>query len=472
MTDGYFLGLDIGTSSVKGLLVEGTGRVVARASAAHPTTSPRPGWAEQELTSWQRGIATVVADLPPGVPIDAVAVVGHTPSLVLMDDHRRAVRPAAIWQDVRAEREAQELAAHFGDEQPLIGGRLPWNAAYLPAKLLRAVRDGLGAARWLLQPKDAVNLALTGLAATDIWSSKGLCRIDDGALVAALFDYCRAPGQLLPDRRQAWSVLGPVDAEGSRWSGLPEGTPVAVGWTDALAAMLGIGAFAEPSAFVLTGTSDIVGTTGTAGPVESLLYVPASCAPVSVTYGPTQSSGASVLWLADLLGRPVDELLVAAEQADVEQVPLFVPYLRGERAPIWRTDVRAGMTGLSAAAGIAEWSRSVLRGVAASDRHVLGAAGHRDEPVHVGGSSARAPVWRTVRGEMWGCDVVIHHEPDTTALGAAMLAAAAARRTDPAATSRLMAGPVETFPADLATRGLADDLFRRYLGLSEHLLDG
>jgi xylulokinase len=404
----------------------------------------------------------VVANLGRLGPIRAVAVAGHTPSLVPVGEDREETHPTLTWQDVRATKEAAELAEHFGPEQDLVGGRLPWSPAYLPAKLLWLARAGLRGTRHLLQPKDAINFCLTGVAATDIWSSKGLCRIDDGATVEALFEHAGVDPALLPRRCAPAEPLGAVDDVGAAWSGLPAGIPVGVGWSDALSGMLAVGAFTGPQAFVLTGTSDIAGASGPDRPTpDSLLHVPLSCAPLPVSYGPTQTSGSALLWLAELLNRPVSDVLAAGLEATGD-VPTFLPYLAGERAPLWRPDVRASLTGVAAGCGPAELARGVLRGVALSNRHVLEEAGLADEPVHIGGSSGQAPAWVRARLECLGADLAVHHEPDTSALGAAMLAAVAAGAGPVARVSARMAGAVTLHHPGADDRAAAHQRFARY----------
>lgn len=463
-----YLGLDLGTSSLKSLLITGTGEVLGRASAAYPTTTPAPHRAEQHLADWQGAVAAVVAELVPDGVVDAVGIAGHTPSLACLAPDRREVRPALIWSDLRAEAEAAELARQFGDEVPIVGGRLPWSAAYLPAKLLWLARAGLGSTRWLFQPKDAVNFALTGVAATDPWGSKGLNRIDDGSVVQPLFDHAGVPSEMLPPRHPAWARLGEVDRTGAGWSGLRAGTAVAVGWTDALAGMLGVGGFAEPRAFVLTGTSDIAGTTYPNPAAPSLLHVPESCAPLPVNYGPTQSSGASVLWLARLLGQTPAEVIASALNAQRPDTTTFVPYLAGERAPVWRTDVRAVFSGMSSDTLGPELARAVLRGVAASNRHVLTAAGHRGQPVHIGGASAQAAGWLAARHEMWGVDLVLHREPHTGALGAAILAAAADTDAPVSEISSRFAHDATVVAASTDDAATAATLYRDYQRAAEY----
>lgn len=466
-----WLGVDVGTSSVKALAVADDGTVLARGHAEHPTR--RAGdRVEQNPDDWVRGLAAVVAQCADaGIP-DGVAIVGHTPSLVLADSERRAVLACLTWQDVRAGDEARELSRDVGDARPAVGTDLPWGPSYLPAKLLWAARhapEALAEARWLLQPKDHVGYVLTGAAATDPWSSKGLCRVDAGAHpVAPVLAAAGVDAALLPPRRDPWSLLGHVDTAGAVASGLPAGLPVAVGWSDALAGMAGVGAFEEPSAFLLTGTSQIAGLTGAepAGPAP-LLTVPATCAPLPICYGPTQAGGAALAWAAALLGRTPDELVTLAMTADPAAVPRFLPYLDGERAPLWRPDVRGVLRDLDSAAGPAEIARAVMRGVALSTRHVLttaaDATGVPIGPVHVGGRSAARPEWTRVHLETLGRPLVAHREPETAALGAAVLAAAAATGDDLGTCSRRMGGRsgVRHPGADQLATG--DQLYRHYL---------
>lgn len=199
--------------------------------------------------------------------------------------------------------------------------------------------------------------------------------------------------------------------------------------------------------FVLTGTSDIAGIShrgddadrgdtadepdepddGTATTGEAVLHIPATCAPLPVRYGPTQASGASLVWLSHILGREPNEVARLSEQAHLEAVPRFLPYLDGERAPVWRPAARGVLQGLSLATGSAELARAVMRGVALSDRHVIETAirGKGFPEVHLGGSAAATREWVRVRVEAFGTLVHLHREPETAALGACVLAASA-----------------------------------------------
>jgi xylulokinase len=230
----------------------------------------------------------------------------------------------------------------------------------------------------------------------------------------------------------AWAWRGTVSGAAARRFGLPPGVPVCVGWSDALAQILAAGCFERGSGFVFSGTSAIVGAPA-AGRAAGLFSVPGSCAPAPLLYGPTQSSGASIAWVARLLGcRPADVPAIAA-RADAAGngargvLPAFVPYLSGERAPLWNADVRGLLLGLAAEHGPAEIARAVLTGTLLSARHVLdaveAATGSQIAEVEFTGRGAGDPAWEAIALETLGARVRFHSDPDLSARGAAMLAA-------------------------------------------------
>jgi xylulokinase len=194
--------------------------------------------------------------------------------------------------------------------------------------------------------------------------------------------------------------------------------------------MLRVGAFTRPSAFILTGTSDIVGQSfhGAAPDVPGLLSIPRECAPLAVTYGPTQSSGDAVDWLAKVLDKSVPELmLLPPAQPDAPAV--FVPYLRGERAPLWNAQVRAGFFGLSAEHAAGDLVEAVLQGISLGARQILEAAGTDESAeVHIAGVSASIERWTDARLQTLGRPLVRHSEDNASAVGAAILGAAATGR--------------------------------------------
>jgi xylulokinase len=472
MVVGHWLGLDFGTSSVKALLVAATGIVKARATMTYPSLHGSGGEAEQDpqdyLDAARRAIATCGAS---EVKLNGIGLAGQTPTLVLVGANGEAVRPALTWQDQRAAPEAQLLEGEFGSSERLFGTNLPWTAAYPPAKLLWLAQNeprSVLRTRWILQPKDFVGLRMTGCELSDPWSSKGICNIQTRKPAEELLHRVGWGTTVAPPLRQAWEQRGTITKRAAAEFGLPEGTPVAVGWSDALAAMLALGAFDEPIGFAISGTSSIVGmsVTGAVHSQPRLFYVPATCAPLGVLYGPTESSGASVEWLARLLRcEPREVLMLAASRPTSREAPVFVPYLAGERAPIWRTDVRSVLLGISVHDGPAELARAVVEGVCLSERHVLSVAeeylGTTADEVGVAGRGVSEPPWHEARLAVLARPVRLLGEPDASALGAAMLAAAAASGGDLSAV-RALRGELRTTSPSESDRESAERRFNAY----------
>jgi xylulokinase len=177
----HWLGLDLGTSSVKALLVSDTGVVAGRAHVRYPSAYGPRGEAEQDPQDYLEAARRAIWECGAAdTAVAGVGLAGQTPTLVLVDGAGVALRPALTWQDHRAETEARLLADELGPAETLVGTSLPWTAAYAPAKLLWLARNEpatVARARWVLQPKDFLGLRLTGSALSDPWSSKGLCNV-------------------------------------------------------------------------------------------------------------------------------------------------------------------------------------------------------------------------------------------------------------------------------------------------------
>jgi xylulokinase len=391
--------------------------------------------AEQDADDYVRSARLAIAQLGPlDGELRGIGLSGHTPSVVIVGADGRPLRPVLTWQDTRAEREAAELAAELGDPVPLVGTSLPWAASACPAKLRWLAEHEpslIDDTQWVLQPKDYVGLVLTGSAVSDPWSSKGLCHVGSRAPAAGVMAAVGWPTRVVPTIADGQASRGALTDAGTRLLGLPAaGAAVSVGWSDAMSGMLSVGALTNPSAFVLAGTSSIVGMSVDHAPADAhpLYVIPDTCAPRAVVYGPTQASGASIEWLARLFATTPDRV-VEAGSAAVGPIPTFVPYLAGERAPVWRTDVRAVFAGLDLAHGFEHLASAVMHGVAFGDRHVLDVAskfgGVVEGPVRLGGHTGADPRWYAARLRTLGAPILAFDDVDPASRGAAMLAMAA-----------------------------------------------
>lgn len=307
-----WLGLDVGTSSVKVVLLNARGSVLGRGSGSVQMLQVGPGRAEQRPQDYVHAAAKATQEACSAAGDERRFLKGiglPAPTLVVVDGEGDPVRPALSWQDTRAQRQAVALEQELGDPLPLVGTWLPWSASACPAKmrwLAEHEPETLRRARWLLQPKDYLGLVLTGSPLPDPWSSKGLCHVLTAAPAERGVEATGWPTSVVPPLAAAWSDRGPLTPAGACALGLDlPGVPVSVGASDAMAGMLALGVLTTPSSFVLAGTSSMAGTSVVAahGQAHPLYVVPTTCAPLTVIYGPTQSSGASLEWVGRLLGR-------------------------------------------------------------------------------------------------------------------------------------------------------------------------
>lgn len=273
---------------------------------------------------------------------------------------------------------------------------------------------------------------------------------------------------MVPPVAAAWSDRGMLTSRGARALGLHlPSVPVSVGSSDAMAGMLALGVLTTPSSFVLAGTSSMAGTSVAAAHEQAhpLYVVPTTCAPLTIVYGPTQSSGASVEWIGRLLGNTPDEVVDLARGARDGDRPIYVPHIAGERAPVWRSDVRGVLARLDGGDGPAELADAVLTGVALANRHVLETAARLvGEPlgsVRLGGHAGRDRRWWGVRIRTLGVDVEAVDDADPPSRGAAMLAMAASG-VDPRTAFEGLAAPVHRVPATAHDRRAAAELYADY----------
>lgn len=442
------VGVDLGTTSCKASAFRLDGELLGHGSAPCTLTRPFPDWVEQEPADyWLSAVEAIrqaLASLD-AAQVVALACCGHTPGVVLLDSAGQPLRPAIVWQDNRSISEAAWLAEQVPAQQwqAWLGMDLPRSASYPPARLLWLQRHEpqlLARARHFLQPKDYVNFCLTGQVASDYWSNKGLAHLVTGEPIEAYRELLGIDPTLASHSLHPHHLLGHLSAEAARQLGLPEGLPVAVGWTDAMSGMLGTGALAKDGlAFDIAGTSEIVGlTTRLPSPAHAgLLVAPVLDTDLRVVYGPTQTSGAAVAWFLERFWPELaasDERKLDAAVAQAADGLLFLPYLEGERAPLWNADARGVLFGLSLSHTRSHVLRAIFEGVAFSVRHVLETAEQatRSSPavMHLSGGGAQSQLWNALKATVLGKAVRATLVRDAGTLGAAMLAALAVQAFD------------------------------------------
>jgi xylulokinase len=418
----YWIGIDLGSSSVKSIALSTSGEVIARGR------SLLVGGAVSERPAHDWVVASREACRDLALPLEdalGIGLSGLTPSLVLVDQNGKPLRNALTWMDTRAHVEAQELEKIFGATENLLGTNLPWGPGYPPAQLKWLARHEealVSSAFKALTVKDYVGSVLTGEFRSDVWSSKGICRVDTGSSASEIISEAGWSPKLSPDMGAPSDSRGSISAEGSRIFGLPHGLPVNIGWSDALCAMLSLGVYESPTAFALMGTSNIAGiSTQSPKRIEGLLTIKPPIVPLGLIYGPTQNGGSVLEWLASLTGQSVEHLLDCSLAATGE-IPNFVPFLNGERAPYWRSNLRAQMQGISTSTGVAEMAAAAILGIAGTLRSVIDSAEERNTKLMIGGKGVSHPAWKIAIEKVFESPAQFLDE-DLSSLGAALLAA-------------------------------------------------
>jgi xylulokinase len=430
------VGFDVGTTAVKvGLLWLDANGPMEVIRVPYPTTRPHPGWAEQDPEDWVRTMAACWAGLTRRVGpvrVRSVGLCSQVNTHVLVDASLRPTYPAITWQDTRTAAEAAELDARVdGRRAELWGGPFTVDASFSLSRLAWLARhepDAWRSGRWMLSPKDYCLAALCGEVVTDPISPIGLVGPDDRYLpdVVAL-----VPGadQLIPPLRAFDAPAGVVSA-GNR-VGLPEGVPVAVGTMDAWANVYGSGLVRPGLGMVVSGTSEIVAVVSDESiPTRGVISFP----PVRgklLHAGGTQAGGAALDWAAALLSVSVDGLLSMASDAMHDPQPIvFLPYLAGERAPLWDPGARGMFLGLTTSTERRHLALAVLEGVAFSVRHLLGecerAAGGPADELRLSGGGARSTTWNQVQASVVGRPLTVLTTLDSGVLGAALMGMVAA----------------------------------------------
>lgn len=457
------LGIDVGTSSVKAVVIDTAGHVLATASAEHPMLQPRTGWTEQDPGEWWNGAVLAVRQAlsSPGLgdnPADRVAGIGLSGQMhgsVLLDRRARdrhgadavALRPAILWNDQRTAAECVQIEKESGGRRRLV--ELVGNAAMtgftLPKLLwVRGHEPHLWArVAHLLLPKDFIRLKLTGEIATDVGDASGtlLFNVDDRAWHGGLIHRLDFSPSILPPVFESAAVTGHISPWAASQTGLRAGTPVVGGSGDNQAGAVGAGVVGRGLVLATLGTSGVVYAHADAprkdlptdGEAPGRLHT--MCAATGTDQdrrgwcvtGVTLAAAGSLHWTRDQIfpGTPFDELVHEAQSAEPGCDGLvFLPYLTGERCPYAEPAARGGWIGLTSRHSRAHLVRSVMEGVTFSMGQILDlvrSAGVPVEAVRLGGGGARSTLWRQMLADVMNCPVVTTNTEQGPAFGAAML---------------------------------------------------
>jgi xylulokinase len=437
------LGIDVSTTGAKALLIDEKGGAVASATTPLRLLTPKPLWSEQEPQEWWEGAAASIRKAlasakAKGADVLAVGLTGQMHGLVLLDEQRRVLRPAILWNDQRTAAECDLIRSLLGGREALV--KATGNDAltgFTAPKVLWVRRhepDVYAKARLILLPKDFVRLKLTGVAAMDKADGSGTLLFDLRARTWSklVLERLEIPASWLPPTYEGPERTGAVSADAAEATGLQAGTPVMAGGGDQAAGAVGAGAV-EPGIVSLTlGTSGVVFAATREPLVEPQGRLHAFCHALPGTWhfmGVTLSAAGSLQWYRDTLApaESFDSLTGEAEKAPAgADGLLFLPYLSGERTPYPDPGARAAFAGLTLRHGRTHLTRSVLEGVAYSLRDCFSLLRDAGLPsvdqVRIAGGGARSALWRRICASVLGVEVLTVNSTEGAAFGAALLA--------------------------------------------------
>lgn len=434
-------GIDLGTSSLKVVLLDERGQVAGSGAADYAIQSPAPGVAEQDPATWWQALKVAVAHSfraadSDGRSLRAIGLTGQMHGIVALNDRLEPLRPAILWADQRGADEVAAIEQQIARAAliALTGSRA--SVGFTAPKIMwlrRHEPDVWARCALVVQPKDWLRLRLTGERATEPTDASATLLFDLRARdwSAELLDRLAVPRAMLPPIAPSLAQTGALTPAAAAELGLPAGIPVIAGAGDTPAQALGYGAL-DPGLVLATISSGgqlfAATTTPRADPhgrVHTLCHVSADRWYVM---GALQAAGLALHWLRDQFADnlPYDQLLAEAAQiAPGADGLMFVPYLLGERTPHMDHAARGMFFGLALRHGRAALVRAVLEGVAFAFRDALDVLHEMDVPcseVRLGGGGSRSPLWRAIFADVLNQPIALTNAEQGAAYGAALIA--------------------------------------------------
>jgi xylulokinase len=447
----HLLGIDIGTTGSKALLIDEHGGVVASATFDYPVFTPRPLWAEQDPEDWWTATVGSIREVlhesgVRGEEIAGVGLTGQMHGLVLLDAHGHPLRPCIMWNDQRTGPQCEAITQKIGLKKLLEWIANPVLPGFTAPKIVW-VRENepeiYPKAAQALLPKDYIRYRLTGEYATEVSDASGTALLDvrnrrwSEEMVQAL----DIPAEWLPRCMESTVVSASISAQAAEVTGLKAGTPVVGGGGDQAAQAVGSGIIRQGVISVTLGTSGVVFAAAESFLLEPEGRLHAFCHAVPGQWhlmGVMLSAAGSLRWYRDTLGQEevAQALATGVDVYDIltkeaSRAPagceglIFLPYLSGERTPYPDPNARGVFFGLTLRHGKEHMTRSVLEGVAYGLRdslELMRAMGLQITQVRASGGGARSALWRQILADMFDSDIVMTNVTEGAAFGAALLA--------------------------------------------------
>ena len=449
-----YLGIDIGTSGTKTLVMREDGAILASATAEYPLASPRPGWSEQDPADWWKATVKTVRQVVRSAKLKAadiagIGLSGQMHGSVFLDKQGEVIRPALLWNDQRTAAECEEIERLAGGRRKLI--RMVANPAltgFTAPKILwlrNHEKRHFDRTKQVLLPKDYVRFQLTGDFATEVSDASGTLLLDvvKRRWSKSLLGKLDLDSGLLPRVVESEDITGGLTEAAAKALGLRAGTPVVGGGGDQAAGAIGNGIVRKGVVSATMGTSGVVFAHSDEVQVDPEGRLHTFCHAVRGRWhvmGCVLSAGGSLQWFRNQLCQeevraakrkkvdPYELIVESAAQAPAGSEGLFfLPYLTGERTPHADPHARGCWVGLSLRHGKGHMARSIMEGATYAMRDSLEIIREMKIPVkeiRLSGGGARSAFWRQMQAGIYGQSVVTINAEEGPAYGVALLAAA------------------------------------------------
>ena len=456
----YYIGIDLGTSAVKLLLVDAGGKVLRTVSREYPLYFPQPGWSEQAPQDWWSAVCAGIGELTQGLDtslVKAIGCAGQMHGLVALDENDEVIRPAILWNDGRTAEEVDYLNNVIGKAKLSACTANIAFAGFTAPKILwmrKHEPENFARIKKIMLPKDYVNYMLTGVFSCDYSDASGMLLLDveHKRWSPEMMELCGIAEWQLPRLFESWTVTGTLKPAIAKALGLPETVKVVAGAGDNAAAAVGTGTVGDGACNISLGTSGTifissdrvangacnisVGTSGTVFIASDTFRVSPDNALHAFAHadggwhlmGCMLSAASCNKWFCDEILRETD---YAAAQAEIAPEMLgrnrvfFLPYLMGERSPVNDTAARGVFFGLSMDTSRAEILQAVLEGVAFALRDSVEAARSAGLEIRASGlcgGGAKSPLWQKILAAVIGVELKLPESEEGPGYGGAMLA--------------------------------------------------
>lgn len=433
-----YIGIDLGTSAMKLLLMDARGRIHSAVTKAYPLELPHPGWSQQNPADWEKALFEGIPELLNGFDAAQVAGIGcggQMHGLVVLDEDDRVIRPAILWNDGRTAKQVEYLNGEIGREKL---SKMTANIAFAgftaPKILWMRENEPENFARIekIMLPKDYINYILTGVHSCDYSDASGMLLLDveHKCWSREMLDICGISERQMPKLFESHEGIGTVRPAVAARLGLPETVIVCAGAGDNAAAAVGTGVVGEGGCNISLGTSGTVFISSRSFLVDenNALHTFVHADGGWHLMGCMLSAASCNKWFCEMILKAAD---LEGEQAEIREEKLgenhvfFLPYLMGERSPINDTDARGTFIGMTMDTTRADLLQAVLEGVSFALRDSVEVARSLGIAVNTSklcGGGARSSLWKRILANVLNCELEIPASEQGPGMGGAMLA--------------------------------------------------